>query len=477
MLFSSILFLFLFLPLVLFLSLITKNIKLQNIILLFASLIFYAWGEKLYVFLMFFSITCNYLFALAISNFRNKKKHFLIISVFINLGLLVYFKYANFIVNNLNSINLFPQINIENIHLPIGISFFTFQALSYILDVYRNVIPAQKNIFSLGLYISLFPQLIAGPIVRYHDIVRQILKRSLSRKQFSIGVERFIIGMSKKILIANTMAEVADKIFAIPTDMLSFPLAWLGIICYSLQIYFDFSGYSDMAIGLGKMFGLDFLENFNYPYIAKSIKDFWRRWHISLSRWFRDYLYISLGGNKLGKHRTCINLLIVFFLCGLWHGASWNFIIWGLWHGLFLIFERLAFGKKIEQLHALYKHLYVLLVVTIGWVFFRTETLLDAIMYIKAMSGFSYINNDIYHLGLYLNKLVLLVLLLGIIGSTNIFNRINNYLITKNIYKTHNINYNSLFTFVKIYYIFIIFILSISSMASGSYNPFIYFRF
>ena len=353
MIFASSLFLFLFLPLTLtgYFLIRPNQPYLRNLFLLLMSLIFYAWGEPVYVFLMIGSIIMNYTTGVLLHLQRQKspriftEKRILYICIVGNLGLLFYFKYANFFINNLNGIlqNLsIPTISYSEIPLPIGICFFTFQAMSYVIDVYRKETDVQFNPINCALYVSLFPQLIAGPIVRYHDVAQQIVSRTVARSQFSSGIQRFIFGLAKKTMLANPLGEVADKIFAVPVHEVTTSMAWLGIICYTLQVYFDFSGYSDMAIGLGRLFGFEFLENFNYPYIAESMRDFWRRWHISLSTWFRDYLYIPLGGNRGSSLRTYLNLWTVFLLCGLWHGASWNFIIWGALHGASLVIERIG---------------------------------------------------------------------------------------------------------------------------------------
>ncbi|MBE0586337.1 MAG: MBOAT family protein, partial [Desulfofustis sp.] len=332
MVFSSTIFLFVFLPLVL-LSYMVAGRKFRNVILLAASLLFYAWGENVFVLLMLISIALNYCFGLLIDHSQQRGwsgKIPLILALLTNLGLLGFFKYANFLIDNLNTIliNLdFEPVEMQAVHLPIGISFFTFQALSYVIDLYRGQASVQKSPINVALYISLFPQLIAGPIVRYHDVAEQIVHRTTRFDDFTYGIRRFIIGLGKKVLVANVLGRTADYMFSLPADSIPAGLAWLGAVSYTLQIYYDFSGYSDMAIGLGRMFGFRFLENFNYPYAAQSIREFWRRWHISLSSWFRDYLYISLGGNRHGATRTYVNLMIVFFLCGLWHGASWTFVV------------------------------------------------------------------------------------------------------------------------------------------------------
>ena len=382
MVFSSIIFLFAFLPAILLLYSVTPS-RLKNIVLLVGSLFFYSWGEPKNVFIMIVSIVVNWNTALLIHKFRDKaslSNLFFILAIIFNLGLLFYFKYTDFLIQN---INLFFQskIDIPNIALPIGISFFTFQILSYIIDVKRNIVPVQRNPFNLGLYISFFPQLIAGPIVRYIDISNQIQTRTISAQKFSEGCIRFMAGFSKKVLIADQLAPYIDQIFAL--HGVSAPCAWLGIIAYAIQIYFDFSGYSDMAIGLGKMFGFDFLENFNYPYVAKSIKEFWHRWHISLSQWFRDYVYIPLGGNKVGRTRLIVNLLVVWSLTGFWHGASWNYIIWGLYYFVFLVMERYFLGRLLEKIPSSIQHLYAIIVILLGWIFFREIGLCHSMEYIQ----------------------------------------------------------------------------------------------
>ena len=486
MVFSSPVFIFLFLPVTLVFFLVSRFIwkKASNFVLLCASLLFYAWGEPKYILVMLASIVINYIFGLWIgySSQTKTRKIALAISVTLNLLLLIAFKYANFIVNNLNSVLLIlkiPIISIETVHLPIGISFFTFQAMSYVIDVYRKDTPIQKNPVNIALYISLFPQLIAGPIVRYHDIAKQIYKRVVSFPGFSLGVKRFIIGLGKKVLIANIMASVVDQIFALPGEQLTFSLAWLGIISYALQIYFDFSGYSDMAIGLGHMFGFTFLENFNYPYISRSIKEFWRRWHISLSTWFRDYLYIPLGGSQKGKWRTYFNLLIVFFLCGLWHGASWSFVVWGAFHGFFLILERTKFGRFIDSLWSPIRYFYTILVVLVGWCFFRAETLTYALSYLRAMFGFSIHTYQLNNVLIYLTPDVIIILFAGIIGSMPVYKHFSNLIRNKISFKKKfpkNV-FIAVKTMFSIVFLSAVFFLCLMYLASDTYNPFIYFRF
>lgn len=347
MLFSSMTFVYMFLPIVCTLYLISKK-ELHNPILLIASIIFYAWGEPKYLAIMLLTILVNFFGAKIVEKFKECGKNAkipLIATICINLGFLIYFKYFNFLIENINGL-FHSHIHLLHIIMPIGISFYTFQALSYVVDVYRGECKAQQDVYKLALYICLFPQLIAGPIVKYHDVADQIDNRDVNFEKVVFGTKRFIVGLSKKMLLANTMGAIADKIFAQAPDTFSLLVAWLGGVAYSLQLFFDFSGYSDMAIGLGLIFGFKFLENFNYPYISKSITEFWRRWHISLSTWFKQYVYISLGGNRAGKWKTLRNLGIVFLLTGIWHGAAWNFVIWGLWNGFFIILEKLTDGTK-----------------------------------------------------------------------------------------------------------------------------------
>lgn len=472
MVFSSTVFLFIFLPLVLILNFLLKQ-EYRNFFLLLASLGFYAWGEGILVVLMLFSISINYISGLGISYFRERNlsysKSVLGIAVAINLGLLFYYKYANFIVDTLQEIGLYLEFDHESIMLPIGISFFTFQGISYLVDVYRKETEVQRNLFHLGLYISFFPQLIAGPIVRYHDIAQEIRKRTIDVPLFTEGVIRFVRGLAKKVVIANIAALIADQVFSLPGKEISVVSAWLGVFCYTVQIYFDFSGYSDMAIGLGKMLGFNFKENFNYPYISRSIQEFWRRWHISLSTWFRDYLYIPLGGNRKGTGRTYFNLIFVFFVTGLWHGASWNFIFWGLFHGLFLILERSKFLDTQKWPVAL-QHIYVMVVVVIGWVFFRAETMKEAFRYLRSMAGLT--GGDNTTALIYVNAYSLTILALAIIFSMPVRRYMNDY-----IEKSSSVFLRKLYG-TGIYFFYItLFALTVIELAQSSYNPFIYFRF
>jgi alginate O-acetyltransferase complex protein AlgI len=483
MLFSSIIFLFQFLPLCLLLYFLAGK-RLRNLLLLIASLVFYAWGESYYVLLMLVSILVNYLCGLMIDRYRGRQaaRGFFISAIAFNVLSISVFKYANFLVDNLNT--LLSQVGVgpielAPIHLPIGISFFTFQAMSYAVDVYRRDASVQRSPLNIGLYIALFPQLIAGPIIRYHDIAAQLIRRRVRLDDFSYGIERFVVGLGKKVLIANQVAIIADQIFSMPYETLTPGVAWLGVLCYTLQIYFDFSGYSDMAIGLGRMFGFHFLENFNYPYFSRSIREFWRRWHISLSSWFRDYLYIPLGGNHAGPLRTYLNLLIVFFLCGLWHGASWNFVIWGLLHGLFLVIERLGFEKILNRCWSPLRHLYVMLVVCTGWVFFRTENLSAAIHYLAAMAGLNpsldlqqqpFVQVDFY---------IRLAIAAGILFSTPVLRPLRGSIegiIGIGRPKAADVLSGSI-GILNTLALAVLFYASVLFLAAGAYNPFIYFRF
>ncbi len=423
MVFSSVLFLFLFLPLVLAAYFLLPSLRLRNAFLVGASLLFYLWGEKGFVLILLVSILVNYGFGLLVARTRDGPlgRWVLAGAVAANLALLGAFKYANFLADNLNATAGTPVLSLEPVHLPLGISFFTFQALTYIVDVYRRDAPVSRRLGHVALYISMFPQLVAGPIVRYRTIAGQLIDRRVTRAGLAEGVRRFVIGLGKKVLIADTLAGPADAIFALPSSELTAPLAWLGVACYTLQIYFDFSGYSDMAIGLGRMFGFRFPENFRYPYISRSLREFWRRWHITLSQWFRDYLYIPLGGNRWAPARVHGNLLAVFVLCGLWHGASWSFAVWGLHHGAFLVLERTRFGRWLAALWAPLRHAYALLAVMLGWVWFRAETLDQALAHFAAMFGLSQqAQADPLFLAYHLRTEVVVMLLVGAIGATPI---------------------------------------------------------
>lgn len=469
MVFSSMLFLWLFLPIILFLYYIS-GAKFKNIILLIGSLIFYAWGEPKYIIVMLISIIINYIFGILIDKYRKHDKKILILAIISNLFILGYFKYFNFFATNVNRIFGSNVLNIKTIILPIGISFYTFQILSYIIDLYKKEIKVQKNIHNLALYISFFPQLIAGPIVKYKDIEKEINSRQVTIKLFSEGVRRFTYGFGKKILLANTLSFLATSIYNNDISALNTPLVWLAAIAYTLQIYFDFSGYSDMAIGLGKMFGFHFPENFNIPYISESITEFWRRWHISLSNWFKQYLYIPLGGNRKGKFRTYINLFIVFLATGLWHGASFNFIAWGLYYGLFLIIERIFLKKILDKNRfKIINHIYVMMIVIVGWVLFNADGLRIGLKTIKLMFSFDFKQTYIIT-PFIINFWSILILVLGILFCGPIHK-----IIEKSKYKSKLLKFykNNL----EIIVIVIILLLSIVELVSNSYNPFIYFRF
>jgi alginate O-acetyltransferase complex protein AlgI len=421
MLFTDPTFLFLFLPVLLALYFLPFTWH-RNGLLLAASVLFYASGGGAFTWLMLASIGFNYAIAIRIGRARGTPRadRLLALAVGVDLVVLGVFKYANFAADNANAALALAGIaplSVPRVLLPIGISFFTFHAISYVVDVYRHDASAQKSPVHAALYLLLFPQLIAGPIIRYHDIADQLARRNVDLEGFAYGVRRFVIGLAKKVLIANVVAGPADRIFAMPGSQLTAAHAWLGLLCYTLQIYFDFSGYSDMAIGLGRMFGFRFPENFRYPYVADSVQGFWRRWHISLSTWFRDYLYVPLGGNRVTPMRVYGNLVVVFFLCGLWHGASWNFVIWGLWHGLFLAVERLGLGRRLETLWAPLRHLYALSVVAAGWVFFRADTLAAAIVYLRALAGASPAMPTPYAPAFFLTNEVALAVAAGLLGA------------------------------------------------------------
>ena len=467
MVFSSMIFLWVFLPILLLTYFLVKD-KYKNYVLLIFSLIFYAWGEPKYIVLMLISIILNYIFGILIDKTNNKTRLIvLILCILTNIGLLAYFKYFDFFVENINRIFGNEVLKAKHIVLPIGISFYTFQIMSYCIDLYRRDIKVQKNIFKLALYISFFPQLIAGPIVKYHDIDEQIDKREVTSEKFADGIRRFVYGLSKKVILANTLAIVADTCFDATYSELSTVTAWIGAICYTLQIYYDFSGYSDMAIGLGKMFGFTFMENFNLPYISGSITDFWRRWHISLSTWFKEYIYIPLGGNRKGKNRTYINLWIVFLVTGIWHGASWNFIFWGLFHGFFIFIERLGLKKLLDKCKVI-NHIYTLFIVIIAWVFFRAPGLKFGIEYLQRMFTINKINIiNPYIIYNYKNVIIMItaILFAGIIQLA--IKKLDKRKKITNVYKKY----------VEPVAILGLLTICIMMLVSNTYNPFIYFRF
>ena len=471
MVFASPIFLFLFLPLTLAAYFAFPR-ALRNGVLLVASLVFYAWGEAPYLALVLGSVAFNFAIGGAVgkSSDPSTRKRWLALGIAGNLLALAIFKYANFAVANVNTlapIFAITPIALAAIPLPLGISFFTFHAISYVVDVYKGNAHAERNLPRFALYILLFPQLIAGPIIRWRDIAGQLPAREQRIADFAYGVRRFVLGLGKKVLIANTLGAVADRIFALPTAELTTPLAWLGLACYTLQIYFDFSGYSDMAIGLMRMFGFRILENFNYPYIARSIREFWRRWHISLSNWFRDYLYIPLGGNQRGERRAYANLVIVFLLCGLWHGASWPFVLWGAWHGLFLVVERAGLDRVLRRIGPM-QHVYALLAVMGGWVLFRCETLAQAIAYYAALLGNAQGDAARHPVAEFLDPFVAFTLLVGIVFATPLARAIGQW---------RDRQANAVVLGLDVAWLAMVFVLASSFLAAGTYNPFIYFRF
>lgn len=476
MLFSSTVFLFAFLPVVLALHLVLRNVRARNAVLLAASLLFYAWGEAVYVLLLILSIGANHLFGLWIERSRGGfgDRIALAVAIAANLLILGFFKYANFVVDNLDGVLTalgVAPIELAPVQLPIGISFFTFQSITYVVDIHRREAAAQGNPFRVGLYIAFFPQLIAGPIVRYRRIADQLADRHPRIEDVAAGLRRFVVGLGKKVLVANTLAVPADAIFAIPVSELEPAVAWLGVVCFAFQIYFDFAGYSDMAIGLGRCFGFDFPENFDWPYTSRSLREFWRRWHMSLSAFFRDYLYIPLGGNRKGAARTAVNLLLVFLLCGLWHGAAWMFVIWGLLHGFFLALERTGFGRVLSRAPAVVQQLYVLCVVIGAWVFFRADTLSHAIGYLAAMAGGGAEAGGAWPLVVVIDPLVAWVLAgatLGVLPWTRgLATRIGG------IFEAPTTGLE----IARLAVLGVVGLLCAMSLAAGTHNPFIYFRF
>ncbi len=472
MVFSSLVFLCIFFPVIFCLHSIVPSIRVRNILLILASLFFYAFGEPVYVILMVISAFLNYLCAALMG--KTNRKAVLIAAVVINIGILCAFKYTGFFIITINSV-LHLNITVPQITLPIGISFFTFQALSYVIDVYRGQVEIQRKFSKVLLYISFFPQLIAGPIVKYRDIALEIDSRSVDLKETALGLRRFICGLAKKILIANTMAVAADHVFGQGFDSLNIIGAWIGAVAYTMQIYFDFSGYSDMAIGLGRMFGFHFKENFEHPYGSLTIKEFWRRWHISLSSWFKEYVYIPLGGNRRGKIRTGINKMIVFFLTGLWHGANWTFVVWGLFHGAFSFLEE--FVPALKKLPRVILHVYTMLVVTVGFVIFRSDTLGFALGFIgKMFTGFEFSALSMSFVYQMMTPFFIVMLIAAVIGCAPI-RRLTVKLRTVSekagkLTPKENIVQIILYTAA-----FALLLWCMIRLSGGSYNPFIYFRF
>jgi alginate O-acetyltransferase complex protein AlgI len=482
MLFSSLIFLYSFLPITLF-GYYVLPYKFRNYWLLIASIIFFAWGGIKYTLVLILSVAMNYCFGLIIEKQMgtSKAKRWLAIGVACNLALLFIFKYVNFLVFNFNELlELTGRSKIHQTEIPlaIGISFYTFHSISYIVDIYRGKTPAQKNMFDLSLYICMFSQLIAGPIIRYNDVWQQLRGRTHTLAKFSSGVERFMIGLARKILLANTFAYIADKEFNNTAFELGGLNAWLGMICYTLQIYYDFGGYSDMAIGLGRMFGFEFKENFDLPYMARSVKEFWRRWHMSLSSFFRDYVYIPLGGNRVTVKRQYLNLLIVFLLTGFWHGASWTFVIWGLFHGFFLVMERLFLGNILERTWKPISNLYTMLVVMFAWVLFRANDLSSGLHFWGSLFNFSTTQQQLSFFVSLMNKEVYFAFILAILGAFGFFPALKNL-----VYRCFSrkdplssvieVMYHSA---SAVSYVLLLFLCSLYLIA-GTFNPFIYFKF
>ena len=469
MIFSSVFFMFVFLPITLLVYYLVP-MAFKNLVLLFFSLIFYAWGEPVYVLLMIFSIIYNYVagieidYNLAEGNER-KAKYVFILDVVVNLGMLGFFKYYGFFLENINVILPF-DIPYRELALPIGISFYTFQTLSYVIDVYLGKVEVQKNIINFGAYITMFPQLIAGPIVRYSDIEKQLGKRRITLEKFGDGAAWFLRGLGKKVLLANNVGMAFDAILALPAGEMSMLSAWIGCLAYTFQIYFDFSGYSDMAIGLGKMFGFEFMKNFDYPYVSTSITEFWRRWHISLGSWFREYVYIPLGGNRVSTGKHIRNIFVVWLLTGFWHGAAWNFMFWGIYYGCILLLEKFVLGNILERLPGFVKHIYTMFFVMIGWVLFFAPSMGSALSYIGVMLGIG-ANGIIDGTAIYYlyNYFVLFVVLI-FCSVPYTYKRFSRFPVGKKKERTIAIVCYSL-----------IFILSVAYLVNATYNPFLYFRF
>lgn len=461
MVFSSLLFLFVFLPIFLMMYFISPR-KGRNLILFLFSLLFYAWGEPIYVIIMLFSTVFDYSIGLIIDKYREHRfipKLSLITSLCVNLGLLAFFKYSNFFIDNINNI-FHMNVNFLNIALPIGISFYTFQTMSYTIDLYKGKIKVQKNIISFGAYVTMFPQLIAGPIVTYSNVENEINNRKENIDGFAKGIGRFVEGLGKKVLLANNIGLVWNTVSTVHKEDASVVLLWLGIVSFALQLYFDFSGYSDMAIGLGYMLGFNFPENFNYPYVSKSVTEFWRRWHMTLGGWFREYVYIPMGGNRVSKGRFYFNILIVWFLTGFWHGAGWNFIFWGMFFGLLMIIEKTFLLSFLNRLPSIISRCYLLISVLISWVFFASENLKESIIYLKNMFGFGTVpfvdNNTMYIISNYW-----LFILIGMVCATPIVGKIKD---NSNIW-------------VKYVIYIMILIVSTAYLVDSTFNPFLYFRF
>ncbi|MDM0459881.1 MBOAT family O-acyltransferase [Clostridium perfringens] len=455
MVFSSIMFIFRFLPIMFIIYYLTPK-KFKNLSLLILSLVFYSWGEPKYFIIMLLSIGVDYSISIFIEKYRGKKiitKVLLFCSLIFNLGMLILFKYLNFFIENINLV-FGTSLSLIYLTLPLGVSFYTFQTMSYTIDVYRGKIKAERNIINFGAYVCLFPQLIAGPIVKYSDIKNELKNRKIKVNQVEEGITEFIIGMGKKVLIANNIGLLWNEIQELGINYVSTPLLWLGVIAFSFQIYFDFSGYSSMAIGLGKMLGFDFPENFNFPYISRSITEFWRRWHITLGAWFKEYVYIPMGGNRLGENRTILNLFVVWFLTGFWHGAKYNFIIWGLYFFFLIVIEKVFLMNYLNK-YKIFSHIYAIVCIVFGWALFSFEDLLS----IKYLFQMEFSWDFIYYLRNYF-----LVMIIAILGSTKLINNIYERFIKKN-------------KALECLVLMIVFTLSVAYLVDSTYNPFLYFRF
>jgi alginate O-acetyltransferase complex protein AlgI len=483
MVFSSTIFLFLFLPVVLGLAWVAPR-RLVNGVLLVASLLFYAWGEVFFVGVMVASILANYVFGIWVGRQRDQRKAKLILTgaVAANLGLLFVYKYASFVVGNLNrvlaSFDVAP-LDWQPIHLPIGISFFTFQALSYVVDVYRREVKVQRSFLDLALYISLFPQLIAGPIVRYQDVEGQLTGRRVTLDKMAYGVRRFVLGLAKKVLIANAVAVAVDEIHALPASQLTPALAWLAALCYVLQIYFDFSGYSDMAIGLGSLLGFHFSENFLFPYAARSVREFWNRWHVSLSTWFRDYVYIPMGGNRCSPGRMYFNLVSVFLLCGAWHGANWTFIFWGAYQGTFLALERQSWLAGLGRAWTPIKHVYTLMVWLVGMVFFRADSIGDASVFVRRMVGLGDWSASWHTLDMHLTRDLCLLIPAAALCSVPLHRPLRAWYErrTAALGGGQRVLVEGASTLLGAGALTLLLVVCASFLAAGTHNPFIYFQF
>ena len=471
MVFSSVLFLFRFLPIFMICYFLVPR-KMKNLVLFLGSLVFYAWGEPVYIFLMLFSTISDYVWGRLIEEYRGKdhSRIFLLCSIGINLFILGFFKYADFLMQTVNAV-FGTSIPFLNLPLPIGISFYTFQTMSYVIDVYRGDTKAQRNILQFGVYVTMFPQLIAGPILKYHQVERYLQDRRTDLDAISYGAKRFVTGLAKKVLLANNLGLLWKQVTELGTDQMSVLMAWLGIAAFALQIYFDFSGYSDMAIGLGAVLGFHFPENFNYPYVATSVKNFWHRWHISLSTWFKEYVYIPLGGNRKGLPRQLFNILVVWMLTGIWHGAGWNFLFWGLWFALFLILEKLFLGEVLESVPKVFGRVYTLAVGLISWVFFALESPGEILAYLQAMFGMNGVG-PVNSLAMFLSNEYLVLLVIALVACLPLGSRL-----------VHALKSSKTGPAMALYRLgekvipAVLLLLSVAYIVDASYNPFLYFRF